>query len=354
MVSDTTIAAVRPPPKFLPTPAEREAPLSQGQDLHFPCHIRVRFPTPDPAQHVQVDAMIDSGNRVPGSAVISEHLMHAMGVQRMLIPDNTQILTANEEGQPLQVIGKLKELYMAVSHTLILHLYHVTVVRNLSHPLNLGGYFLKEFGTRLCFDMQPPCLWARGEFIPLRGVPIDRETAERELSYEGPLPGPLPEQPRVVEKGTHWVDAELNAHKGANLLAMGLPPVPKVPRESLPTTFPEIASPPEPIFSSDIFINGQPCPPGPLYLGPPASPPAKPESRPVKSRSDVPGATLNSQAPASPGAVPVKSRPDAHGAKAGPSTLASPSAEPVKSWPDALGATLGSAAAASPSAEPVK
>ena len=183
MVSDNTIAAVRPPPKFLPTPAEREAPLSQGQDLHFPCHIRVRFPTHDPAQHVQVDAMIDSGNRVPGSAVISEHLMHAMGVQRMLIPDNTQILTANEEGQPLQVIGKLKELYMAVSHTLILHLYNVTVVRNLSHPLNLGGYFLKEFGTRLCFDMQPPCLLVRGEFIPLRGVPIDRETAERELSY---------------------------------------------------------------------------------------------------------------------------------------------------------------------------
>ena len=48
-------------------------------------------------------------------------------------------MTAKEEGQPLQVIGKLHELYMAVSHTLILHLYHMTVVRNLLHPLNLGG-----------------------------------------------------------------------------------------------------------------------------------------------------------------------------------------------------------------------
>ena len=122
--------------------------------------------------------------------------MHGMGVQRMLIPDNTQILTANEEWQPLQVIGKLHELYMAVSHTLILHLYHVTVVRNLSHPLNLGGYFLREFGTRLCFDMQTPCLLVCGEFIPLRGIPVDRETVERELSYEGPLPGPMMEQPQ--------------------------------------------------------------------------------------------------------------------------------------------------------------
>ena len=87
MVGEGTIAAARPPPKFRPTPAERENPLSSGQDLHFPCHIRVRFPTHDPAQHVQVDTTVDSGNHVPGSAVISESLMHAMGVQRMLIPD---------------------------------------------------------------------------------------------------------------------------------------------------------------------------------------------------------------------------------------------------------------------------
>ncbi len=46
------------------------------------------------------------------------------------------------------MIGKIRHLYMALSHTLILHLHHV---RNLSHPLNLGGYFLREFNTRLCF-----------------------------------------------------------------------------------------------------------------------------------------------------------------------------------------------------------
>ena len=96
----------------------------------------------------------------------------------MLIPTSTHIMTANEEGQPLQVIGKLRHLYMAVSYTLILHLYHMTVVRNLSHPLNLGGYFLNEFRTRLCFAMQTPCLWVHGEFIPLRGVPVSCEASK--------------------------------------------------------------------------------------------------------------------------------------------------------------------------------
>ncbi len=82
--------------------------------------------------------------------------MTAMWVQDLLIPTDTRILTASEDGQPLQVIGKLHHLYMTVSHTLIFHLHHVTMVRNLSHPLNLGWYFLREFNTWLCFDMQPP------------------------------------------------------------------------------------------------------------------------------------------------------------------------------------------------------
>ena len=110
-----------------------------------------------------MDAMVDLGNRVPGSAVISEAFLNAMGIQNLLIAANTHIMTANEEDQPLQVIGKLRHLYMAISHTLILHLHHITVVRNLSHPLNLGGYFLREFGTRLCFYIQVPSLWVRGK-----------------------------------------------------------------------------------------------------------------------------------------------------------------------------------------------
>ena len=69
-----------------------------------------------------------------------------MGIQDLLIPDNTQILTANEDGQPLQVNGRLCHLYMAVSHTLVFHLYSITVVRNLSHPLNLGGIFFGNLG----------------------------------------------------------------------------------------------------------------------------------------------------------------------------------------------------------------
>jgi hypothetical protein len=121
--------------------------------------------------------------------------MDSMGIQDLLLPSDTRILTASEDGQPLQVIGKIRHLYMAVSHTLILHLHHVTVVRNLSHPLNLGGYFLREFNTRLCFYMQPPCLWIRGEYIPLQGVPATIEEAEMEMGYDGPLLGPIPDPP---------------------------------------------------------------------------------------------------------------------------------------------------------------
>jgi hypothetical protein len=132
--------------------------------VHFPCHVRVRFPTWNPEKHLQANAMIDSGNRVPGSAVISKTFMDAMGIQDLLLPSDNPILTASEDGQPLQVIRKIRHLYMAVSHTLVLHLHHVTVIRNLSHPLNLGGYFLREFNTRLCFDMQPaPALQAMAE-----------------------------------------------------------------------------------------------------------------------------------------------------------------------------------------------
>ena len=103
------------------------------------------------------------------------------------------------------------------------------------------------------------------------------------------------------------MDAALNAHKGTNLLAMALPPVPEVPPPELPTTFPEIACPPEAIFSKDTFINGQPCPPGPIQGRPQ-------DAEPVKSR------------PATSKTKPIKSRP------------VTIKTEPVKSWPDAPGA----------------
>ncbi len=121
---------------------------------------------------------------------------------------------------------------------------HFTVVRNLLNPLNLGGYFLWEFNTRLCFDMQPPCLWVRGEYIPLRGIPATADAAEPELGYNRPLPVP---EPRLTkEKGTHWVDGDLNANKDTNLLAISLPPIPELPRLELPTDFPEISDPQTP------------------------------------------------------------------------------------------------------------
>ena len=131
-----TVGAVHPIPQFHLMPAVNEHPLSNGQDLHFPCHTR------NPEEHLQVDAMADLGNCVPGSAVISEAFLHAMGIQDLLIPANTHIKMANKEGQPLQVIGKLQHLYMTVSHTLILHLHHITVVRDLSHPLIFSVFLL--------------------------------------------------------------------------------------------------------------------------------------------------------------------------------------------------------------------
>ena len=85
MVCEGTLAAARPLPQFRPTLAKNKNPLSNGQDLHLPCHIRVRFPTRNPEEHVQVDAMVDSGNHVPGSAGISESFLNAMGVHDLLI-----------------------------------------------------------------------------------------------------------------------------------------------------------------------------------------------------------------------------------------------------------------------------
>jgi transposase InsO family protein/dUTPase len=280
MVCEKVLATTRPVPRFRPSPAERERAMPAGHDTNFPCHIRVRFPTRNPEEHLQADAMIDSGNRVPGSAVISEAFLNNMGLRDLLLPTDTRILTASEDGQPLQVIGKIRHLYMAVSHTLILHLHHVTVCRNLSHPLNLGGYFLREFNTRLCFDMSPPCLWIRGEYIPLRGVPGSIEEAEEEMGYDGPLPGPIPEPPRAIENGTHWADDALNARKETNLLAMDVPPAPAAPPPEPPDEFPEISEPPSALLHEDTFVNGQPCPAGPIRGWPP-------DAEPVKSRPAV-------------------------------------------------------------------
>ena len=54
--------------------------------------MQVQFPTHNPEEHIQVDAMVDSGNRVPGSAVLSEAFYgHAGPVD----PHQHYIMTAN-------------------------------------------------------------------------------------------------------------------------------------------------------------------------------------------------------------------------------------------------------------------
>jgi hypothetical protein len=171
MVCEGMQTTTRLLPQFRPTPAEQDQPLSTGQDLHITFHLQVGFPTRNPEEHLQADAVLDSGNLVPGSAVMSETLIMRMGVQDLLIPTDIRIMTSSEDEQSLQVIGTLQHLYMAVGHTLILHLHQITMVRNLLHPLNLGRFFMLEFGTCLCSYMQAPCLAVQGEFFPLCSVP---------------------------------------------------------------------------------------------------------------------------------------------------------------------------------------
>ncbi len=60
------------------------------------------------------------------------------------------------------------------------------------------------------------------------------------------------------------MDDDLNAWKGTNLLAKSVPPVPDTPPPEPPSEFPEISEPPGTIFTEDTFVNGQPCPPGPI------------------------------------------------------------------------------------------
>jgi hypothetical protein len=86
--------------------------------------------------------------------------------------------------------------------------------------------------------MQPPCLWIRGEYIPLRGVPATPEATELKMGYEPKDP------PRTIKNGTHWVDNNLNAWKGTNLLAMSVPPAPDLPPPEPPLEFPKILDPP--------------------------------------------------------------------------------------------------------------
>jgi hypothetical protein len=108
-------------------------------------------------------------------------------------------------------------------------------------------------------------------------APATPEAAEIKMGYDGPLPGPVPDPPRTIENGTHWVDDNLNALKGTNLLAMSIPPAPDLSPTEPPLEFPEILDPPGAILIKDTFVNGQPCPPGPIQRLPP-------EAEPVKSR----------------------------------------------------------------------
>ena len=77
MASDGMLAAACQLPQFQPNTIECNQTLTAAQDLHFPCHMRVRFPVCNPEEHLQVDAMIDSGNWVPGSTIISEAFLRA-------------------------------------------------------------------------------------------------------------------------------------------------------------------------------------------------------------------------------------------------------------------------------------
>ena len=156
--------------------------------------------------------------------------------------------------------------------------------------------------------MQTPCLWVRGEFIPLRSVPVDRKTAERELSYEGPLPGPLPEPLQVVEKGTHWVDTALNAHKGTNQgeCRLHFQRLPARQRQSLPRTPSSMGSHVRPAPSTGGPWRPSPSSHGQPILGP--SPSSRGRMPPVPSPSSggqpIPGPSPSNHGQPTPGLSP--------------------------------------------------
>ena len=118
--------------------------------MHISCWLAIFY-----CQILKIMGLVDMGNTVPGSAAISADLARALGVK--ISPSCLQVNTA-AQGSPLEVVGTVANLVMAVSPTNLLQLTDVVVYRNLGHQLNLGLNFCRQFKARLDYEGDRPCI----------------------------------------------------------------------------------------------------------------------------------------------------------------------------------------------------
>ena len=109
--------------------------------------------------------------------------MTKLGVK--ISPSLLQVTTA-AQGCPLEVVGTVANLVMAVSPTNLLQLTHIVLYRNLGH-LN----FCRQFKARLDNEGDRPCIQIRGESYSLvNSAAVEERGGERE-------------QPRDLEQAQH-------------------------------------------------------------------------------------------------------------------------------------------------------
>ena len=88
-------------------------------------------------------------------------------------------VTTAAQGSPLEVVGTVANLVMAVSPTNLLQL--TDVYRNLGHQLNLGLNFCRQFKARLDYEGDRPCIQIQGERYSLvNSAAVEKRGGERE------------------------------------------------------------------------------------------------------------------------------------------------------------------------------
>ena len=77
-------------------------------------------------------------------------------------PSQLRVTTA-AEASTLEVVVTVATLIMATSTSNLLQLHDAVVYRNLSHPLNLGLAFFRQFKAKLDYGGEQPQVNIRGE-----------------------------------------------------------------------------------------------------------------------------------------------------------------------------------------------
>ena len=94
-----------------------------------------------------IKTLVDSGNLF--GTICSEKL--AKQLKLSITPCSLKAGTA-VAGQQVEVIGKVKPFFIVIENIKQPMLISPIVIRNLSHPLNLGEAFLRQYNANLTFD----------------------------------------------------------------------------------------------------------------------------------------------------------------------------------------------------------